>query len=174
MALPTPSVKKVCVYVCYGDLQRDIYFKNIASGTGGGKLKFVGASGARGVGRMGERSRARCLASECSALQPHANKTLVSNLLPCGREQRASPAPIVRYAPYYMTCYSDGLWNFTRILITEQRFMNGLEPDTTRTVEQNVLRWDDGPRSALIVFLSRRHFACFIFCLFLIGRTHCK
>lgn len=97
--------------------------KVIASGTGAESERIPRVSGARwakrgvvvsviGAGGTGEPSRARWQASECSAPQPHANKTLVSNLLPCGREQWA---PLLSYAPYFMTCYSDGLGNFNRI-----------------------------------------------------------
>lgn len=67
----------------------------------GGRRKWKmrergGLAGAQGRARERGRAEPRAGISASAAPQPHANKTLVSNLLPCGRQPRARLPPVGR------------------------------------------------------------------------------
>lgn len=86
----------------------EVVVKSVFSGTvqqwtrrAGGRRKWKMRergehAGAQGGARGRERTEPRAGTRASAAPQPHANKTLVSNLLPCGRQPRARLPPVRR------------------------------------------------------------------------------
>lgn len=117
----------------------------------GAKVKDARARTARRAERGTKRASPRAAPSQRSAApQPHANKTLVTNLLPCGRQRERGSSCRVLHARSLFAAFSnhvrrmtpsDGLL-YERKLIGPFLVLNGLYKSErpAGAYERNVLR----------------------------------